>query len=79
MACEAKKETLINLYDEEFYRMWRFYLASCEYFFRLDEGVVYQIQLFKTRDKTPNIRDYIALKEQDYLEILCQTNHFGKQ
>ena len=36
LRCEAQKEALIALYDERFYRMWLFYLVSCEYFFRLD-------------------------------------------
>ena len=77
--CGAK-ERLIALYDEHFYRMWLFYLVSCEYFFRLDEGVVYQIQLIKTRDKAPSTRDYIAKTEKAYLKKLCQQNsHFGKQ
>ena len=77
--CEAQKEHIISLYDERFYRMWLFYLTSCEYFFRLDEGVVYQIQLIRTRDETPSTRDYITRKEQSYLKKLWQQkNHFGK-
>ena len=77
--CEAKKDHIIALYDERFYRMWLFYLTSCEYFFRLDEGVVYQIQLIKTRDETPSTRGYITRKEQKYLKKLWQQkNHFGK-
>ena len=59
--------------------MWQFYLCSCEYFFRLDEGVVYQIQLIKTRDEAPSLRSYIAEKEQVYLKKLWQQNPlFGK-
>ncbi len=77
--CVAQKERLIALYDEHFYRMWLFYLVSCEYFFRLDEGVVYQIQLIKTRDTKPSTRDYIAKTEKAYLKKLCQQNSpFGK-
>ena len=78
-ACEAHKDYLISLYDERFYRMWMFYLTSCEYFFRLDEGVVYQIQLIKKRDKTPTTRQYISEQAQLYSKKLWQqTNHFGK-
>ena len=77
--CEAQKDKIIALYDKKFYRMWLFYLVSCEYFFRLDEGVVYQIQLIKKRDKSPSTRDYIAKNEKLYLSRLCQqTSHFGK-
>ena len=77
--CEAQKDHIISLYDERFYRMWLFHLACCEYFFRLDEGVVYQIQLIKTRDEAPSTRGYISRKEQDYLKKLWQQkNHFGK-
>ena len=77
--CEAHKSEIVKLYDETFYRMWQFYLCSCEYFFRLDEGVVYQIQLIKTRDEAPSLRSYIAEKEQVYLKKLWQQNPlFGK-
>ena len=78
--CEAYQSEIIALYDERFYRMWLFYLCACEYFFRLDEGVVYQIQLIKKRDLTPSLRSYIAEKEQAYVKKLWQqTTHFGKQ
>ncbi|MGC6517126.1 MAG: class I SAM-dependent methyltransferase [Candidatus Puniceispirillaceae bacterium] len=70
--CEANKDKLISLYDERFYRMWLFYLISCEHFFRLDEGVVYQIQLIKKRSVKPSTRDYIKAKEQIYLKKLWQ-------
>ena len=77
--CETHKQKLISLYDERFYRMWLFYLTLCEYFFRLDEGVVYQIQLIKKRDETPSTRTYITKTEQRYLKRLWQQkNHFGK-
>ena len=75
-----KKAEMIALYDERFFRMWCFYLAGCEYYFRLDEGVVYQIQLSKTRGNTPSNRDYIAHFEKLYLDKLCnQHSPSGKQ
>lgn len=78
--CEAKKEALIALYDERFYRMWLFYLAACEYYFRLDEGVVYRIQLKKTREAKPSTRDYIKEQEQKYRKLLWQqTSLFGSK
>ena len=75
-----KKAEMIALYDERFFRMWCFYLAGCEYYFRLDEGVVYQIQLSKKRGNSPSNRDYIARFEKLYLDKLCnQHSHSGKQ
>ena len=77
--CEAHKAQLVAYYDERFYRMWLFYLTACEYYFRLDEGVVYQIQLIKRRDNTPSSRAYIKDKAEIYLKKLCQQkSHFGK-
>ena len=58
--------------------MWSFYLAGCEYFFRLDEGVVYQIQLSKSRGALPSNRDYISHLETVYLDKLCNKHsHSG--
>ena len=75
----AKQDEIITLYDETFFRMWCFYLVSCEYFFRLDGGVVYQIQLAKSQGNSPSERSYIKNKEQDYLKKLCQIpTHSGK-
>ena len=74
LRCETHKEHIISTFDERFWRMWLFYLVSCEYFFRLDEGVVYQIQLAKTRDVTPSTRYYIAEKEKRYTKKLWQQN-----
>ena len=75
--CEKKAE-MIALYDEKFFRMWSFYLAGCEYYFHLDEGVVYQIQLSKSRGKTPSNRDYIGHYENLYLDKLCNKHsHSG--
>lgn len=79
MRCEAHKAQLVACYDERFYRMWLFYLTACEYYFRLDEGVVYQIQLIKRRDNAPSSRAYIQDKAEIYLKKLCQQkSHFGK-
>ena len=30
-------------YDERCIRMWEFYLISCEYFFRCQDGIVFQL------------------------------------
>ncbi len=52
-----------DLYDERFCRMWEFYLAGSEAFFRCMDGMVFQIQLAKKRDAVPLTRDYIAAEE----------------
>lgn len=51
------------LYDERFCRMWRYYLLACEYTFRLDRQVVFQMQLTKAQDAVPLTRDYMCEAE----------------
>tara|TARA_B100001540_G_scaffold295135_1_gene295663 strand:- start:23 stop:1210 length:1188 start_codon:yes stop_codon:yes gene_type:complete len=55
----SKKETILELFDEKFYRMWEFYLASCEMTFKWGDQVVFQLQLTKDYTSVPNTRDYI--------------------
>ena len=56
---EKKKETVLEMFDEKFYRMWEFYLASCEMAFKWGDQVVFQFQLSKDNISVPNTRDYI--------------------
>ena len=53
------KSKILAMFDENFFRMWEFYLTSCEMSFKWGDLVVYQIQLIKNYNSTPNIRDYI--------------------
>ena len=55
----SKKETVLEMFDEKFFRMWEFYLASCEMEFKWGDLVVFQLQLTKDNLSTPTIRDYI--------------------
>ena len=55
----SKKETVLELFDEKFLRMWEFYLASCEMAFKWGDQVVFQLQLTKDNTSAPNTRDYI--------------------
>ena len=55
----SKKETVLEMFDEKFYRMWEFYLASCEMAFKWGDQVVFQLQLTKDIKSTPTTRDYI--------------------
>jgi cyclopropane-fatty-acyl-phospholipid synthase len=57
--CIKNKEQIIEMFDEEFFRMWEFYLAGCEIAFKWGDQVVYQLQLTKNYTSTPPTRDYI--------------------
>ena len=55
----SKKDTVLGMFDEKFFRMWEFYLASCEMAFKWGDQVVFQLQLSKDNTSVPNTRDYI--------------------
>ena len=57
--CIMNKEQIIKMFDEKFFRMWEFYLASCESAFKWGDQVVYQFQLTKNYTSTPTTRNYI--------------------
>ena len=54
-----KAETVKNLYDEKFYRMWEFYLASCSAAFRFRDLCVVQLSIVKNFKSAHQTRDYI--------------------
>ena len=56
---EANLETVKDMFDERFCRMWRYYLAGCEVSFRNCPQVVYQIQLARKKTSIPPTRDYL--------------------
>lgn len=60
----ARRDDVLRLYDERFFRMWEFYLAASEAAFRFEHLVVFQIQLAKRADTLPMTRDYIAENER---------------
>ena len=55
----SKKTTVLEMFDEKFFRMWEFYLASCEMAFKWGDQVVFQLQLTKNNISAPTTRDYI--------------------
>ena len=55
----SKKEEVLIMFDEKFFRMWEFYLTGCEMAFKWGDQVVFQFQLSKKLMSTPNTRDYI--------------------
>jgi len=56
---QANRDRIRDLYDERFCRMWELYLLSCELVFRLCSGMVFQMQLTRTRDAVPLTRSYL--------------------
>ena len=78
--CEAKRDEIIALYDEPFYRMWEFYLSACEGAFMYGSSHVIQMQLARERAAAPLTRDYIAkeaetirAKESEFLPRIADT------
>ena len=55
----ANRHRIAKLYDDQFCRMWEFYLAGSEVTFRHNGLMVFQIQLAKRVDSVPLTRDYI--------------------
>ena len=55
----SKKEQVIEMFDEKFFRMWEFYLVGCEMSFKWSDQVVFQFQLTRKLKATPITRDYI--------------------
>ena len=54
-----KKQEVLEMFDEKFFRMWEFYLTGCEMAFKWGDQIVFQLQLTKNFTATPNTRDYI--------------------
>ncbi len=59
----ARREEVVQLYDERFARMWEFYLAASEMAFRKQNLMNFQIQLAKCQHVVPMTRDYISDSE----------------
>ena len=55
----GKKDRVLEMFDEKFFRMWEFYLSSCEMTFKWGDQVVFQFQLTKKFTAVPATRDYI--------------------
>ncbi|MEQ9334729.1 cyclopropane-fatty-acyl-phospholipid synthase family protein [Thalassobaculum sp.] len=66
--CERRRDEIVAMYDERFYRMWQFYLTSCELAFRQGYVMVFQIQLAKSIAAVPETRDYINAYESQHLK-----------
>jgi cyclopropane-fatty-acyl-phospholipid synthase len=55
----GEKDRVLQMFDEKFFRMWEFYLTSCEMTFKWGDQVVFQFQLSKKITSVPTTRDYI--------------------
>jgi cyclopropane-fatty-acyl-phospholipid synthase len=60
----AKRAEIATLYDERFCRMWECYLAGAEMGFRYGGHMNFQLQMTKSVDALPLIRDYMVESEQ---------------
>ena len=63
---EQNRPVIRALYDEEFCRMWEFYLITSELCFRHQGLMVFQIQLAKRTDAVPITRDYMTRFERKH-------------
>jgi cyclopropane-fatty-acyl-phospholipid synthase len=59
----ARRDEAAALYDERFVRMWEFYMAGCEMGFRVQDMMVFQLQLVKDQSALPLTRDHMAEAE----------------
>jgi len=55
----SKKDKILEMFDEKFFRIWEFYLTGCEMEFKWGQQVVFQFQLSKELKSTPITRNYI--------------------
>jgi cyclopropane-fatty-acyl-phospholipid synthase len=65
---EKNREKVVAMYDERFARMWEFYLISAEMMFRTGSQLVFHMQLSRSRDAAPIVRDYITDRQRAYIE-----------
>jgi len=59
-------DAVSNIYDEQFCRMWEFYLVSAEMDFRYLSTAIFHIQLAKDVNTLPITRDYMVDWERDH-------------
>lgn len=61
--CLERRDAIVALYDERFFRMWTFYLAGAVASFEHGGMCNYQIQYARDRRALPLTRDYMAQAE----------------
>jgi cyclopropane-fatty-acyl-phospholipid synthase len=65
----ANRDTIASIYDERFCRMFEFYLAGSELAFRMQDHMVFQMQIARRQDAVPLTRDYITETERAHRRI----------
>ena len=65
--CVARREAIVDLMDERFFRMWTFYLAGATAAFEHGGMCNFQIQFARNRQVLPITRDYMAAEERRLL------------
>ncbi len=65
---QARRDEVAEMFDEQFCRMWEFYLIACEMGFRFGKQMVFQMQLARSIDAIPITRDYM-LREEGSLKL----------
>ncbi|WP_303908517.1 SAM-dependent methyltransferase [Thiohalomonas denitrificans] len=60
---QRQRTAVVERFGERFYRMWTFYLASCEAAFRARGMAVFQFQLSQRLDTVPLTRDYLYARQ----------------
>jgi cyclopropane-fatty-acyl-phospholipid synthase len=63
---EQNRERIRVIFDERFCRMWEMYLVGSELAFRRGRLMVFQMQLAKSLDAVPLIRDYMVDWEREH-------------
>jgi cyclopropane-fatty-acyl-phospholipid synthase len=63
---EQNRERIRAIYDERFCRLWEMYLVGSELAFRRGGLMVFQMQLARSLDAVPLIRDYIFDWEREH-------------
>ena len=65
--CAARREEIVGIYDERFFRMWEYYLAGAIVMFEHGAACNFQVQYVRDRRALPITRDYMAEAEARYL------------
>ncbi len=66
---QKNRESIAQLYDERFCRMWEMYLLGCEMVFRYEDISVFQLQICRDINALPITRDYISNAERRLASI----------
>jgi cyclopropane-fatty-acyl-phospholipid synthase len=74
---KARRQEAVARHGEAFFRMWEFYLVSCEMGFRYGRLAVAQIQLSKRLETVPWTRDYMAEAENRAQKALLPQKNLG--